>query len=115
MHLSRVLLVTLAMSVTVGSGEVIAGGPKIDPNCKWPQPCSTLNFYDESGAHLGWVHGTNESIKFTGVSKVDTVGEHGCYTIYQRKKFKSSSLCMANMERVTIGTQDAEYEKTVIK
>ena len=115
MNLSRVFLVTLlATSVTVGSGEVIAGGPTIDPNCKWPHPCSTLNFYDANGAHLGWVHGTDGNIKFTGVSKVDTVGEHGCYTIYQKKNFKASNLCLTNMEKVTIGP-DTDYEKTVIK
>ena len=52
MHLLRVLLWwhwPMATSVMVGSGEVIDDGPKIDPNCKRPQPCSTLNFYDEKG------------------------------------------------------------------
>ena len=114
MYLKTVFLVTLlATSVTVG--QVITGGPKIDPDCKWPQTCSTLNFYDQNNVHLGWVHGTNSSISFKDVAMVDTVGEHGCYTIYQRRKSKGLSLCMAKMEKVTIGSRDTDYEKTVVK
>ena len=72
-------MVTLVTSMMLGSGEVIDGAHKIDPNFKRPQPCSTLNFYDENG-YLGWVQGTDGQIKFSGVSMLDTVGEHDCYT-----------------------------------
>ena len=111
-----VLLITLATSVTVGRGEVIEATP-IDPDCKAPQTCANLYFYDETDVLLHIAHGTNPDINgikgIKGVAKVQTIGEHGCYTIYQKKDFRSSDLCWEHKEMLT--TKEAGYEKSVVR
>jgi len=111
-----VLLITLATSVTVGRGEVIEATP-IDPDCKAPQTCANLYFYDETDVLLHIEHGTNPDINgikgIKGVAKVQTIGEHGCYTIYQKKDFRSADLCWEHKEMLT--TKEAGYEKSVVR
>jgi cbb3-type cytochrome oxidase subunit 3 len=111
-----VLLVTLATSVTVGRGQVLEATP-IDPDCKAPDVCSNLYFYDETDVLLHIAHGTNTDINgVTGikkVAKVQTVGEHGCYTIYTKKNYRSSNLCWKHKDMLI--TKEAGYEKTVVR
>jgi hypothetical protein len=118
---TAVLLVTLATSVTVGEdcgGALCA--PDIEVDCKAEsKPCANLYFYDENDKELYIHQGTNTSINGSkgvkGVSKVENVGEHGCYIIFKGKDYKSLNLCLQNMDKVTIGTQDSEYEKSVVR
>ena len=112
-----VFLIALATSVSVGRGEVIEGYP-IDPDCKPPATCANLYFYNENDVLLHIAHGTNSDMGakwprgVKGVSKVQTVGEYGCYTIYKRKNFRSSDLCWEHKEMLI--TKEAGYEKTVV-
>ena len=111
-----VLLVTLATSVTVGRGQVLEATP-IDPDCKAPDVCSNLYFYDETDVLLHIAHGTNPDINgvkgIKKVAKVQTVGEHGCYTIYTKKNYGSSNFCWKHKEMLI--TKEAGYEKTVVR
>ena len=121
MYLVTALLMALATSVTVGED---CGGaicvPKIEVDCEAKDmPCANLYMYDENDKELFIHQGTSNSTNGTkgvkGVREVQVVGEYGCYIIYQRKNFKASNLCLTTMDKVTIGTSDAEYEKSVIK
>lgn len=111
-----ILLVTLATSVTVGRGQVLTA-TSIDPDCKAPDTCANLYFYDEKDVLLHIAHGTNPDINgvkgIKGVAKVQTVGEHGCYTIYVKKNFRSTDLCWEHKEMLI--TKEAGFEKTVVR
>ena len=111
-----VLLITLATSVKVGRGQVFEA-TSIDPDCKAPQTCANLYFYDERDVLLHIAHGTNPDLNgvkgIKGVAKLQTVGEHGCYTIYKGKNFRSSNLCWEHKDMLT--TKEAGYEKTVVR
>jgi cbb3-type cytochrome oxidase subunit 3 len=111
-----VLLVTLATSVTVGRGQVLEA-PSIDSDCKAPDVCSNLYFYDEKDVLLHIAHGTNPDINgvkgIKKVAKVQRVGEHGFYTIYTKKNYGSSNFCWTHNEMLI--TKDAGYEKTVVR
>ena len=76
-----------------------------------------MYFYDETDVLLHIAHGTNPDINgikgIKGVAKVQTIGEHGCYTIYQKKDFRSSDLCWEHKEMLT--TKEAGYEKSVVR
>jgi len=122
MYLGTILLMALATSETVWAEE--CGGalcvPAIEVDCKAKDmPCANLYFYDENNKELFIHQGTSGSINGTkgvkGVSKVQIVGEYGCYIIYKKKNFGSSCLSLTTMEKVTIGTSDAQYEKSVVR
>ena len=122
MYFVTIILMALATSETVWAEE--CGGalcvPAIEVDCKAKDmPCANLYFYDENDKELFIHQGTSNSINGTkgvkGVSKVQIVGEYGCYIIYQKKNFKASNLCLTTTDKVTIGTLDAQYEKSVIK
>jgi len=89
----------------------------IDPDCKAPDTCANLYFYDEKDVLLHIAHGTNPDINgvkgIKGVAKVQTVGEYGCYTIYQKKNFRSTDLCWNHKEMLI--TKEAGFEKTVVR
>jgi len=94
--------------------------PAIEVDCKAKDmPCANLYFYDENNKELFIHQGTSSSINGTkgvkGVREVQVVGEYGCYIIFKKKNFKSSCLALTTMDKVTIGTSDSEYDKSVVR
>ena len=105
------LLILLITLVTVGNGDVIQT-EDIDLHCK-DKPCSTLNFYDENDSLIETVQGSQAKLKVRGVAKMKTVGHHGCYTIFKKTEFRSSSLCWIHMDK--LDREEAGYEYSVVR
>ena len=105
------LLILLITLVTVGNGDVIQT-EDIDLHCK-DKPCSTLNFYDENDSLIETVQGSQAKLKVKGVAKMKTVGHHGCYTIFKKTEFRSSSLCWIHMDK--LDREEAGYEYSVVR
>lgn len=105
------LLILLITMVTVGNGDVIQT-EDIDLHCK-DKPCSTLNFYDENDSLIETVQGSQAKLKVKGVAKMKTVGHHGCYTIFKKTEFRSSSLCWIHMDK--LDREEAGYEYSVVR
>ena len=61
MYLVTVLLIKLA----VGSANVVSvlDVPPIEPDCKPPDVCATLYFYDAAGQPLGALQGTEKACR----------------------------------------------------
>jgi len=121
MYPVRVLLITLATFVRVGSGEVF-DPQAIDPYCTSNTSCATLYFYDENNVELHKLQGTFDAMtpKFPrikgikGVSKVQIAGEYGCYIIYNKPKHRGGKFCWAKNDKIPIGP-GTDYEWTVVK
>jgi len=112
---------TLATFVTVGSGQVLDGGPPIDPDCQAKgTPCANLYLYDENDVVVHIIQGTNDTMGtrrgVKGIYKVQTVGEYGSYTIYIRKNHGGSgSFCWEGNDKISIGPgSGTDYEYTKI-
>ena len=94
MYFVTILLTAVATSKTVVGEE--CGGvlcvPAIEVGCEAKDmSCANLYFYDENDKELFIHQGTSGSINGTkgvkGVSKVQIVGEHGCYIIYKKNRY----------------------------
>ena len=100
--LVTILLVKLTVSMTaVGrqgpEGRMVIDPPPIDPDCRPPDVCATLKFYDANGEELGWVQGTKawdkgigrrlgtKAMKIRSVAKVEKTGTGGSYTLFKRR------------------------------
>ena len=130
----RMYLVTvlLSVSVTLGNADVISvfDVPPIDPDCKPPDVCATLYFYDAAGQPLGALQGTEKALKgMKNVAKVKQVGM-GSYTVFKGKNHRlktvelnkivlilstrSLSSCLRGNDMIDLKTQ-AYYQATVVK
>ena len=127
------MTVLLSVSVTLGSADVISvfDVPPIDPDCKPPDVCATLYFYDAAGQPLGALQGTEKSLKgMKNVAKVKQVGM-GSYTVFKGKNHRlkkeelnrivlilpttrSLSSCLRGNDMIDLKTQ-AYYQATVVK
>ena len=93
--------------------------PEINRNCDADRDevCANLYFYDENDVLLHTAHGTNARIKggrgVKGVAKVQTVGHHGCYTIFKGRDFRSTNLCWNHTDRLNI--MEAGYGYSVVR
>jgi len=122
MYLLTILLIMLATLVTLGSSGGVIETPPIDPDCKAKaKPCANLYFYDENDVVLLIHQGTNATMGpdfprgIKGVSKVQTVGEYGCYTIFKQKNHgKRGTFCWEGNDKNTIGP-GTDYEWTVVR
>merc|ERR550517_904700 len=112
MYLLTVLVV--ATFATLVRGQVIVS-LEIPVKCDTSkgQVCANLAFYDENDKVLHYEQGTNASLGIKGVAKVRVVGESGCYTIYKKKNYRSSSLCWTHMNKVNLN--EAGYEYSVVR
>ena len=127
----RMYLVTvlLSVSVTLGNADVI-DVPPIEPDCKPPDVCATLYFYDAAGQPLGALRGTEKALKgMKNVAKVKQVGM-GSYTVFKGKNHRlktvelnkivlilstrSLSSCLTGNNMIDLKTQ-AYYQATVVK
>ena len=129
MYFVTVLL--MALSVTVGSANVISvlDVPPIDPDCKPPDVCATLYFYDAAGESLGALQGTTKSLKgMKNVAKVQQIGS-GSYTVFKGKNHRLGGLnkivlilaitralsaCLRGSNMIDLKTE-AYYQATVVK
>ena len=129
MYFVTVLL--MALSVTVGSANVISvlDVPPIDPDCKPPDVCATLYFYDAAGEPLGALQGTAKSLKgMKNVAKVKQIGS-GSYTVFKGKNHRLGGLnkivliltitralsaCLRGSNMIDLKTE-AYYQATVVK
>ena len=96
MYLVTVLLI--AISVTLGSPNVISvlDVPPIEHDCKPPNVCATLYFYDAAGEPLGALQGTAKSLKgMKNVAKVKQIGS-GSYTVFKGKNHRLEGLNCAD-------------------
>ena len=128
MYLVTVLLIKLA----VGSANVVSvlDVPPIEPDCKPPDVCATLYFYDAAGQPLGALQGTEKALKgMKNVAKVKQVGM-GSYTVFKGKNHRlkkeelnrivlifptrSLSSCLRGNDMIDLKTQ-AYYQATVVK
>ena len=121
----------MALSVTVGSANVISvlDVPPIDPDCKPPDVCATLYFYDAAGAPLGALQGTTTLLKgMKNVAKVQQIGS-GSYTVFKGKNHRLGGLnkivlilaitralsaCLRGSNMIDLKTE-AYYQATVVK
>ena len=90
--------------------------PPIDQYCHGV--CADLYFYDENDVLLHVVQGTDARIKHgeggvKRVAKVQTVGEDGCYTIFETTNFRSTNLCWNHTDRLNI--MEAGYGHSVVR
>ena len=88
-------------------GDVIEG-PRIDPHCR-DGACAALHLYDENDVLLCTARGSNPQMRVRGVVKVQTVGDYGCYTIFKRNNYTSTSLCWNHTDRLNIMEADYPY------
>ena len=79
-------LVELPVSMT-GILNVI-DPPPIDPDCKAPNVCSMLYFYDSDNNLLGEVLGTNKTLEVRNVVKVGLYGTGGSYTVFKKRNHR---------------------------
>ena len=84
------LLVELTVSMTsVGlgppEGREVFDVPRFDPDCKRPNVCSMLYFFDSDGNPLGEVLGTNKTLRVRNVVKVGLSGTGGSYTVFKKR------------------------------
>ena len=92
---------------------------EINRNCNADrnEVCANLYFYDENDVLLHVVQGTDARIMdgkgVKGVAKVQTVGDHGCYTIFKRTNFRSTNLCWNHTDRLNI--MEAGYGYSVVR
>ena len=129
MYFVTVLL--MALSVTVGSANVISvlDVPPIDPDCKPPDVCATLYFYDAADKLLGTLQGTTKSLKgMKNVAKVKQIGS-GSYIVFKGKNHRLGKLnkivliltitralsaCLRGSNMIDLKTE-AYYQATVVK
>ena len=83
------LLVELTVSMTsLGLGPEerhVIDVPRFDPDCKRPNVCSMLYFFDSDGNPLGEVLGTNKTLRVRNVVKVGLSGTGGSYTVFKKR------------------------------
>jgi len=111
-----VTVLLMALSVTVGSANVISvlDVPPIDPDCKPPDVCATLYFYDAADKPLGALQGTTKSLKgMKNVAKVKQIGS-GSYTVFKGKNHRALSACLRGSNMIDLKTE-AYYQATVVK
>ena len=126
-----VTILLMALSVTVGSANVISvlDVPPIDPDCKPPDVCATLYFYDAADKPLGALQGTTKSLKgMKNVAKVKQIGS-GSYIVFKGKNHRLGELnkivlilaitralsaCLRGSNMIDLKTE-AYYQATVVK
>ena len=125
----QTILQTVATSVIFATslGEVNASpAPPIGSDCRPPDTCANLYLFGEDDVPLYIAHGTEAEMGskwprgVEGVSKMQavgprlphSVGEFGCYTIFEEKNFGPLSFCWENADMITI--KEAGFEKSVI-
>ena len=110
MHLlSAVLfLLNIAYHDTCSS---TSGAREIDQYCQGV--CATLHLYDENDVLLCTARGSNPRMRVRGVVKVQTVGDYGCYTIFKKNNYKSTSLCWNHTDRLNI--MEADYPYSIVR
>ena len=94
------------------TGEDVIEGPEIDPH-RCDGACATLHLFDENDVLLCTSRGSNPRMRVTGVAKVQTVGDYGCYTIFKRNDYKSTSLCWNHTDRLNI--MEAGYPYSIVR
>ena len=101
-------------SSTPGPSSVI-GAREIDPYCRHGRDgaCAALHLYDENDVLLCTARGSNPQMRVRGVVKVQTVGDYGCYTIFKRNDYKSTSLCWNHTDRLNI--MEADYPYSIVR
>ena len=129
----RMYLVTVLLSVsaTLGNADAISvfDVPPIEPDCKPPDVCATLYFYDAAGQPLGALRGTEKALKgMKNVAKVKQVGM-GSYTVFKGKNHRLGGLnkivlilaitralsaCLRGSNMIDLKTE-AYYQATVVK
>ena len=82
--------------------------------CKSTGICANLHLYDANGKTLGVFKGSQTNILVESVAKVQTVGS-GCYTIFEKSNFRSSSICLIGNDRRDGRIPRKEYEHTVVR
>ena len=126
------VIVLLSVCMTLGSADVISvfDVPPIEKDCKPPDVCATLYFYDAAGQPLGALQGTEKALKgMKNVAKVKQVGM-GSYTVFKGKNHRlnkgilncakilptnrSLSSCLRGNDMIDLKTQ-AYYQATVVK
>ena len=85
---------------------------EIDPYCR-DGACATLHLFDENDVLLCTARGSNPRIRVRGVAKVQTVGDHGCYTIFKRNNYNRNSLCWNHTDRLNI--MEADYPYSIVR
>ena len=89
----------------------VIGAPEIDIYCRHGRDgaCATLHLFDQNDVLLCTARGSNPRIRVRGVAKVQTVGDHGCYTIFKRNNYNRNSLCWNHTDRLNIMEADYPY------
>ena len=107
-------MIDLTLNLSTGQDyTVIEAGKNLNPNCR-RDVCAELYFYDKNDVLLHRTRGTNAWMKVRGVSKVRTVGEFGCYTIFKKTNFRGfSNLCLNFMDKLNLG--EAGYPYSIVR
>ena len=105
-------LVTLHSQAMVATCNLILFPSVLDQHCR-DGVCAILNFYDESDVLLHTTQGSNPRMRVKGVAKVQTVGGHGCYTIFKRRDFRSTNICWNHNDPLVV--REAGYPYAIVR
>jgi len=80
--------------------------------CELTGICANLYLYDANGKVLGVFEGSQKNILVRSVARLQIVGDYGCYIIFKKSNFRSSSFCWKGTD---VWLPDIDYEYTMIR